>query len=198
MSVLSDVQIRLRCMGSEPMIIPFLEDNYKDGEISSGLGTAGYDIMLGTKYKVMKATACSLVDPKRFRNDPSYVHELFDEFEVEPHQQIAIPPHGFILGHSIETFHMPDDVLGVAIGKSSYARIGVHVYITPIENGWRGQLVIEISNTGSLPACVYANEGIAQILFHPIFGEIGKTYATKHGGKAGKYQNQSGIMVSKV
>jgi dCTP deaminase len=201
MSVLSDIEIRKRCLPDAPggqMITPFQEGVYQQGVISYGLGTAGYDIRLGTRYKVLKSTACVMVDPKRFGN-LDYAEGLFDEFDAcSKTGQVWIPPDGFILGISLESFAIPDDLMGVAIGKSTFARIGVHVYITPLENGWSGKLVIEISNTGPLPACVYAHEGIAQILFHPIVGEIGNTYRTKDAGRPGKYQDQTGITTARV
>jgi dCTP deaminase len=197
MSVLSDSEIRKLCL-EHGMITPFSEGVYQDDIISFGLSSAGYDIRLGNKYKVFKNTSCVAVDPKRFKKDAYYASRVFDEFEDYPHDPITIPPHGYILGVSCESFKIPRNIVGTCIGKSTFCRCGIIVNVSPLEPQWEGQLVIEISNSNPCPAIVYANEGIAQLQFHLIHGEVEKGYTDKYAGREAKYQNQQGITLAKV
>jgi len=158
-------------------ISPFVDDQQEDSVISYGLGSFGYDIRIGNTFEVFTDVSSSPVDPKDFDE------ESFVEKEVEDH--IKIPPNSFVLGHAVERIGMPNDLMGVCLGKSTYARCGIIVNMTPVEPGWKGHLTIEISNTTPLPAKVYANEGIAQILFFE-----GDEPDMTYDDKSGKYQGQ--------
>jgi len=170
------------------MIVPFERSPVRDvmvtpevgyRVVSYGVGHYGYDIRVASEFKVFKPTSCMPIDPKDM---PS---AAFDTVEAED-GYVLIPPHSFVLSRSVERFKMPDDVMGIVIGKSTYARCGLIVNCTPLEPGWTGWLTIEISNTTPLPAKVYANEGIAQVLFFKGSAPCSVTYASK----GGKYQNQ--------
>lgn len=198
MSVLSDSEIRKLCQDPDPMITPFSEGIYREGVISYGLSSSGYDVRLGGKIKVFKNTCCVPVNPKRFKTDKAYENMIFDEFTYNTGEEIVIPPHGYILGVTCETFNLPVSVVGIATGKSTYARCGIAVNVTPLEPGWRGQLVVEIANHNPSPAVVFAYEGIAQIVFHLIHGVVEKGYADKYAGGQAKYQDQTGITLARV
>lgn len=152
--------------------------------ISYGLSSFGYDLRVAKEFKIFTNVNSSVVDPKNF--DP----RAFVDFEGDV---CIIPPNSFALGRSVEYFRIPEDVVCVTLGKSTYARCGIIVNITPAEPGWRGYLTIEISNTTPLPARIYAGEGIAQMLFfrgeHPMV-----TYSSRQG----KYQDQRGIVLPRV
>jgi dCTP deaminase len=166
------------------MIEPFEEKLITKGVISYGLSSYGYDIRLADEFKIFTNVFNALVDPKDF-DEKSFIDYRGD--------YVIIPPNSFVLGRSVEYIRMPSDVLGICIGKSTYARCGIIVNITPLEPGWQGYLVIEISNSTPLPVKVYANEGIAQIIF--IQGEPCEvTYASRKG----KYQNQTEILTARV
>jgi dCTP deaminase len=155
--------------------------------ISYGLTSVGYDIRLAPKYKVFSNLDGQIIDPLDF--DDSVLVEREGPFCI-------IPPNSYILGHTIEAFNMPDDVHAICFGKSSYARIGIAVNVTPLEPGWKGTLVLEIANHTPIPAKVYANMGIAQLMF--MKNNVPKhTYANRPGGP-GKYQGQTGITTIKL
>ena len=163
---------------------PFVEKLETEDTVSYGLGSYGYDIRLDEEFRVFTDVNSAEIDPKGFDENA---------FVEKKGKSCLIPPNSFCLGKSLEHFEMPDDVFGIVIGKSTYARCGIIVNMTPLEPGWRGFLTIEISNTTPLPARVYANEGIAQVVFFK--GERPKiTYSDRKG----KYQNQEGIEVAKI
>jgi dCTP deaminase len=155
------------------------------GVLSYGLTSYGYDARLGTRFKIFHNAWGSIIDPKAM--DP----KAFVDFEGEV---CIIPPNSFVLGETVETFEIPRDVLAVCVGKSTYARCGLIVNVTPLEPEWRGKVTVEISNTTPLPAKVYANEGIMQILFFSAEDLCEVSYADKKG----KYQNQNGLTLPKV
>ena len=176
----------IRKMAKEKKIIePFEETQVKKGVISFGLSSYGYDIRLSNEFKIFTNVFNSIVDPKNF--DP----KSFVDFKGEV---CVIPPNSFVLGRSLEYFRIPRDVLGICVGKSTYARCGIIVNITPLEPAWQGYLTIEISNTTPLPVKVYANEGIAQVIFLGAEEECEVSYKDKKG----KYQKQKGIELPKI
>ena len=183
MSVLPDWQIRQ--YAEQGMITPFVESQKREGVISYGLSSYGYDARLAADYRVFTNVDSAIVDPKAF--DPA-------GFVERSGPTCIIPPNSFILGHTIERFRIPRDVLAICLGKSTLARMGLIVNVTPLEPEWQGQVTIEISNTTPLPARVYANEGICQFIFLRGAGECEVSYADR----AGKYQGQSGVVLPKV
>lgn len=167
------------------MIEPFEEKQIKKGVISYGLSSYGYDLRLSDEFKIFTNVFNSIIDPKNF--DP----KSFVDYKGET---CVIPPNSFILGRSIEYLRIPRKILGICIGKSTYARCGIIVNITPIEAEWEGQVTIEISNTTPLPVKVYAYEGIAQIIFLESDEECEMSYKDKKG----KYDKQVGIVLPKI
>lgn len=181
--ILSDKEIE-----KANIIEPFAHGVKRHGVISYGCSHYGYDIRLGHKIKVFthryqRNGNLRVVDPKNIDE------EVFDELVIDQGESFVIPPHSYILGESIERFTMPEDVIGVCLGKSSYARCALIVNVTPLEPGWVGTLTLEISNSSPSPVRVYPGEGIAQILFFRGVNVPGTTYASKQG----KYQNQEGL-----
>jgi dCTP deaminase len=167
------------------MIEPFVDGQKRDGTISYGLSSYGYDIRISDEFKIFTGVHSTVIDPKEF--DP----DLFRSFKGDV---CLIPPNSFVLGRSVEYFRIPRNVLTVCMGKSTYARCGIITNVTPFEPEWEGFVTMEISNTGPLPAKVYANEGIAQVLFF----ESDETCLCSYGDKKGKYQAQKGITLPKV
>ena len=167
------------------MLEPFEERLKRDGVISYGLSSMGYDIRVTDEFKIFTNVRQAVVDPKQFNPD-SFVDYKGDT--------CVIPPNSFALARSVEYFRMPRSVLGICLGKSSYARCGIVVNITPLEPGWEGHLTIEISNTTPLPARIYSHEGIAQVLFF----ESGSLPEVTYADRKGKYQGQQGITLPKV
>jgi dCTP deaminase len=161
-------------------IIPFEESAHRPGVISYGVSSYGYDVRVGRNFKVFTNARCAVVDPKHF--DPA----SFVDVEGD---SCLIPPNSFALAETVEVLEIPRDIIAVCVGKSTYARCGIIVNVTPLEPEWRGKITIEISNTTPLPAKVYANEGIAQILF--LRGE--QVCKVSYGDKKGKYQDQKGL-----
>ena len=166
------------------MIEPFEEKLISDGKVSYGLSSYGYDIRLADEYKVFTNAHCAVVDPKVF--DP----KCFLDFEGPV---CVVPPNSFVLARSMEYFRIPRKITGICIGKSTYARCGIIVNITPLESEWEGNLTIEISNTTPLPARIYSGEGIAQLLFL----ESDEICRTSYKDRKGKYQAQRGITLPK-
>lgn len=197
MSVLSDSEIRKLCLCENPMLDPFSEGEYKDGEISYGLSSGGYDIRLSGLVWIYKNTSGLAVNPKKFR-DEEYRRKMFDEFHFPPGGEITIPSQGYVLAESLEHFRIPRHLIARCVGKSTFARCGITINVTPLEPEWQGRLVIEIANDNPAPAVVFSHEGIAQIQFELIHGNVEKSYADKNAGRAGKYQNQSGITTARV
>ena len=167
------------------MIEPFADNQVRDGVISYGVSSYGYDIRIADEFKIFTGADATEVDPKQF-NPRSMV-----DFKG---QVCVIPPNSFVLGRSLEYFRIPRNVLCVCLGKSTYARSGILCNITPLEPEWSGFITLAISNTTPLPARVYANEGIAQVLFFEADEECQISYADKKG----KYQKQQAIVLPKL
>ncbi len=189
MPVLSDAQIRRLVQ-----IKPFESAIKREGKISYGVSSYGYDVRVGTHFKIFTPTprtgGITVVDPKNFTDD------LMVEVDtaVLGTDHVIIPPNSFALCETVEWLAIPRDVLAICVGKSTYARCGLIVNVTPLEPEWRGKVTLEISNTTPLPARVYSNEGIAQLIFLKADEVCEKSYADK----AGKYQDQTGLTLPKV
>ena len=175
MGVLPDWQIE-----RDITIEPFADSAVRPGVISYGVSSYGYDVRVGRRFKIFTNALCAVVDPKNF--DPT----SFVDIEGD---SCLIPPNSFALAETVEYLEIPRDILAICVGKSTYARCGIIVNVTPLEPEWRGKITIEISNTTPLPAKVYAGEGIAQILFLRADAVCKISY----GDKKGKYQDQSGL-----
>lgn len=167
------------------MIKPFVETQIRENVISYGLSSYGYDIRITDEFKVFTNINSTIIDPKKFDE------KCFVNFKAD---NCIIPSNSFILARSVEYFKIPRNVLAICTGKSTYARCGIVVNVTPFEPEWEGFVTIEISNTGSLPAKIYANEGIAQV----IFFEADEEPLISYKDKKGKYQSQSQITLPKV
>ncbi len=162
-----------------------LRSNIGKGVVSYGLSSYGYDIRVGREFKIFTNVNSTVVDPKNF------VEENVVDFEGDV---CIVPANSFALARTIEYFKMPDNVLAICLGKSTYARCGIIVNVTPFEPGFEGHITIEISNTTPLPAKIYANEGIAQVLFLQGDEKCDTTYKDKKG----KYQAQTGITLPRI
>ncbi len=167
------------------MIKPFEDRQMRKGTISYGLSSYGYDIRIADEFKIFTNINTTIVDPKAF--DPRSFVDIQGEVAV-------IPPNSFALGRSVEYFKIPRNVLTLCVGKSTYARCGIITNVTPFEPEWEGYVTLEISNTTPLPAKIYANEGIAQVLFF----ESDETCLTSYADRQGKYQGQQGIVLPTV
>ena len=178
--VLSDREIRGLCAGAEPMLSPFV--GTQQGKPSYGLGSFGYDLRLGRRFLVPLGGVNAVLDPVDFPDSHFRQLEVDVAFELTANSQV--------LAESVERFAMPDDVCGVCWGKSSYARCGLLVNVTPLEPGWRGILTIELANVSPLPIRLHVGQGIAQVVF--FRGERpDRTYGEKEAG--GAYQDQAGV-----
>jgi len=184
MSIKSDKWIE-RMAREHRMIEPFAERQVKDTKVSYGLSSYGYDLRISDEFKIFTNINSTVVDPKEF--DP----KAFVDFKGDV---CIIPPNSFALGRSVEYFRIPRRVITICLGKSTYARCGIITNVTPFEPEWEGFVTMEISNTTPLPAKVYANEGIAQVLFFESDEECLVSYADRKG----KYQGQRGITLPKV
>lgn len=167
------------------MIEPFEESQVREGVISFGLSSYGYDLRIADEFKIFENAPDTVVDPKNF--DPS----VLEEFRGS---ECIIPPNSFALGRSVEFFRIPRNVITICTGKSTYARCGVIVNVTPFEPEWEGYVTMEISNTSPRPAKIYANEGIGQVLFLESDEECAVSYADKKG----KYQSSAGIALPRL
>lgn len=189
MPVLCDTQIR-----ELVDIKPFEDAVKRPGTISYGVSSYGYDVRVGPEFKIFTPTpktgGIAVVDPKHFTDD-LMVTVNTDEIGTD---HVIIPPNSFALCETVEFFDIPRDILVLCVGKSTYARCGLIVNVTPLEPEWRGKVTLEISNTTPLPAKVYANEGIAQFVFLKADRICEQSYADK----AGKYQDQSGLTLPRV
>ena len=182
--LLADSQIR-DLVRTHGMIEPFVEKQQRQGVISYGLSSSGYDARCAPDFKIFTNVDNALVDPKAF-SEQSFVDRRTDI--------CVIPPNSFALTHTTEYFRIPEDVLVICLGKSTYARCGLIVNVTPLEPGWEGHVTLEISNTTPLPARVYANEGVAQFLFFK-----GSTPCeTSYAARSGKYMGQRGVTLPKL
>ena len=182
--LLADHQIR-HLAQTQHMIEPFVEKQTRDGVISYGLSSYGYDARTADEFKIFTNIDNALVDPKAF-NSQSFVDRKTDI--------CVIPPNSFVLSRTVEYFRIPQDVLVICLGKSTYARCGLIVNVTPLEPGWEGHVTLEISNTTPLPARVYANEGVAQFLFFKGSSACETSYADRKG----KYMGQRGVTLPKL
>ena len=180
----SDRWIRRQAL-ERGMIKPFEDRQVRKGAISFGLSSYGYDIRIADEFKIFTNINNSIVDPKSF--DP----RSFVDYQGEV---ALIPPNSFALGRSVEYFKIPRNVLTICVGKSTYARCGIITNVTPFEPEWEGYVTLEISNTTPLPAKIYANEGIAQVLFF----ESDEACETSYADRQGKYQGQQGIVLPSV
>jgi dCTP deaminase len=167
------------------MIKPFEERQVRAGGISYGLSSYGYDLRIADEFKIFTNINNTIVDPKAF--DP----RSFVDYQGPV---CIVPPNSFALGRSVEYFKIPRDVLTICVGKSTYARCGIITNVTPFEPEWEGYVTLEISNTTPLPAKIYANEGIAQVLFF----QSDEACQTSYADRQGKYQGQQGIVLPTV
>jgi dCTP deaminase len=167
------------------MIEPFEEKQVRKGVISYGVSSYGYDLRIADEFKIFTNVNAAIVDPKHM--DPGSMVEFRGEVCI-------IPPNSFALGRSVEYFRIPRNVITITLGKSTYARCGIITNVTPFEPEWEGFVTLEISNTTPLPAKIYANEGIAQVLFFESDEECEVSYKDK----AGKYQAQTGITLPRL
>ncbi len=184
MSVKSDRWIRRMALDHD-MINPFSEKQVGAGVISYGLSSYGYDLRVADEFKIFTNINSTVVDPKQF-DERSFV-TMRGEVAI-------VPPNSFALARSVEYFKIPRDCITLCVGKSTYARCGIIVNVTPFEPEWEGFVTLEISNTTPLPAKIYANEGLCQILFFQSDEECETSYADRKG----KYQSQKGIVLPKV
>jgi dCTP deaminase len=184
MSIKPDTWIT-RMARDHQMIEPFVDDQVRQGVISYGVSSYGYDVRVGDEFKVFTNVYNTVVDPKSF--DPKSFVDIKADVCI-------IPPNSFALASTIEYFRIPRDVLTVCLGKSTYARCGIIVNVTPFEPEWEGHVTIEISNTTPLPAKIYANEGIAQVLFFQSDEPCARSYKDKKG----KYQAQRGVTLPRL
>ena len=184
MSIKPDTWIT-RMAREHKMIEPFVDDQVRQGVISYGVSSYGYDVRVGDDFKVFTNVFNTVVDPKNF--DPKSFVDIKADVCI-------IPPNSFALASTIEYFRIPRDILTICLGKSTYARCGIIVNVTPFEPEWEGHVTIEISNTTPLPAKIYANEGIAQVLFFQSDEPCARSYKDKKG----KYQAQRGVTLPRL
>ena len=184
MAIKSDRWIR-KMAQEHDMISPFNEKQMREGVISYGLSSYGYDLRVADEFKVFTNVNSTIVDPKNF-DERSFV--------TVQAESCLVPPNSFALARSVEYFKIPRDVLTICVGKSTYARCGIIVNVTPFEPEWEGFVTLEISNTTPLPAKIYSNEGLCQILFF----QSDEPCETSYADKKGKYQAQKGIVLPKL
>ena len=183
MTVLSDRWIKKEAQ--KGMIRPFINKQIRKGKISYGLSSYGYDARVSNEFKIFTNVNSGVVDPKVFKKE---------SFVTKIGRECIIPPNSFALARTIEYFKIPDNVLVICLGKSTYARCGIIVNVTPLEPGWEGNVTLEFSNTTPLPAKIYANEGVAQFIFLKGNEKPEVTYADR----SGKYMGQTGVTLPKV
>jgi len=184
MSVLSDRWIKKMAIEQE-MIKPFVSEQKSSKNISYGLSSYGYDARVSNEFKIFTDVDSVIVDPKNFKKN---------SFVSRTGKECIIPPNSFVLASTVEYFKIPKDVLVICLGKSTYARCGIIVNVTPLEPGWEGHVTLEFSNTTPLPAKIYANEGAAQFIFLKGNEDPEITYAQR----GGKYMKQTGVTLPKV
>lgn len=187
--VLSDRQIAFYAE-KHRMIMPFIGEQVRtngDGRklISFGLSSYGYDARCGNSFKIFTNAEAAVIDPKNFKP------KSFVEREVPDHEAVVIPPNSFALTSTKEWFEIPRNVLTICLGKSTYARCGLIVNVTPLEPEWHGHVTVEVSNTTPLPARLYAGEGLCQF----VFLRADEVCQTSYADKNGKYQNQEGVQI---
>lgn len=184
MSILPDHWIRDQAV-NHGMIDPFVDSQRREGTISYGVSSYGYDARVAPEFLIFTNVNNAIVDPKAF-DENAFVKREADT--------CIIPPNSFVLGRTVEYFKIPRDVLVICLGKSTYARCGIIVNVTPLEPGWEGHVTLEFSNTTPLPAKIYANEGVCQFLFLRGDSEPEVSYADR----AGKYMGQKGVTPPKL
>lgn len=186
MSIKSDRWIR-RMATEHGMIEPFTDGQVRSGAISYGVSSYGYDMRVANEFRIFTNALSAIVDPKHF-DDKSFV-----EFQGDV---CVVPPNSFALARSVEYFRIPRNVLTICVGKSTYARCGIITNVTPFEPEWEGHVTLEISNTTPLPAKIYANEGICQVLFFEA--DDNDVCETSYADKKGKYQAQRGVTLPRL
>jgi dCTP deaminase len=186
MSIKSDRWIR-RMAREHRMIEPFVDGQVREGAISYGVSSYGYDMRVAPEFRIFTNVLSAVVDPKHF-DDRSFV-----QFDGDV---CIVPPNSFALARSVEYFRIPRNVLTICLGKSTYARCGIITNVTPFEPEWEGFVTLEISNTTPLPAKIYANEGICQVLFFEA--DEHDVCETSYADKKGKYQKQTGVTLPKL
>ncbi len=186
MSIKSDRWIR-RMARDHGMIDPFVDGQVRAGAISYGVSSYGYDMRVANEFKIFTNVLSVIVDPKQF-DDRSFVEFTGDV--------CVVPPNSFALARSVEYFRIPRNVLTICVGKSTYARCGIITNVTPFEPEWEGHVTLEISNTTPLPAKIYANEGICQVLFFE--SDDDDVCETSYADKKGKYQAQQGVTLPRL
>jgi len=184
MAIMPDSWIRERAL-ADRMIDPFVDTQKREGTISFGVSSYGYDARVSDEFRIFTNVDNAIVDPKSF-SDSSFVERKTDV--------CIIPPNSFALARTVEYFRIPRDVLVICLGKSTYARCGIIVNVTPLEPEWEGHVTLEFSNTTPLPAKIYANEGACQFLFLQGAGPCEVSYADR----AGKYMGQTGVTLPKL
>ena len=184
MSILSDRWIKKMALEKE-MINPFVEKQKSNKNISYGLSSYGYDARVSNEFKIFTDVDSAIVDPKNFKNN---------SFVSRKGSECVIPPNSFALASTVEYFKIPRDILVICLGKSTYARCGIIVNVTPLEPGWEGYVTLEFSNTTPLPAKIYAHEGAAQFIFLKGDEEPETTYDQRNG----KYMKQTGVTLPKM
>ena len=184
MTILSDKWIKEMAKTND-MISPFENNQVRDNKISYGLSSFGYDARVSNEFKIFTNINSEIVDPKNFKQN-NFISKKGDE--------CIIPPNSFVLSSTVEYFRIPNDVMVICLGKSTYARCGIIVNVTPLEPSWEGNVTLEFSNTTPLPAKIYANEGAAQFIFLKGNEKPDITYADRNG----KYMKQKGVTLPKV
>ena len=184
MSVQSDKWI-IKMAKENAMIVPFQDKQVRGDKISFGVSSYGYDARVSEEFKIFTNVNSEIVDPKNFKST---------NFITKNAIECIIPPNSFVLARTVEKFKIPKDVLVICLGKSTYARCGIIVNVTPLEPGWEGYVTLEFSNTTPLPAKIYANEGVAQFIFLKGNEKPEVTYADRNG----KYMGQTGVTLPKV
>ena len=184
MTILSDKWIKEMAKTND-MISPFENNQVRDNKISYGLSSFGYDARVSNEFKIFTNINSEIVDPKNFK---------INNFISKKGEECIIPPNSFALSSTVEYFRIPNDVMVICLGKSTYARCGIIVNVTPLEPSWEGNVTLEFSNSTPLPAKIYANEGAAQFIFLKGNEKPDITYADRNG----KYMKQSGVTLPKV
>ena len=184
MTVLSDKWIK-EMARTHNMISPFEDYQVRGNKISYGLSSFGYDARVSNEFKIFTNVNSEIIDPKNFKQN---------NFISKNGEECIIPPNSFVLSSTVEYFNIPNDVMVICLGKSTYARCGIIVNVTPLEPSWEGYVTLEFSNTTPLPAKIYANEGVAQFIFLKGNEKPEITYADRKG----KYMKQSGVTLPKI
>ena len=184
MSVQSDKWIK-QMAKNHKMISPFEDQQVRGDKISFGVSSYGYDARVSNEFKIFTNVNSEIVDPKNFKST---------NFVTKKSSECIIPPNSFVLASTVEYFKVPKDILVICLGKSTYARCGIIVNVTPLEPGWEGHVTLEFSNTTPLPAKIYANEGAAQFIFLKGNEEPTVTYDKRNG----KYMKQTGVTLPKI